>query len=393
MRKSLTLFMILFVLWGCGKNSETAEEAYIPVKTAKVKRVNDNVTVSAGGSITSQDAPVKLSFLASGRVSRIIPAEGDFVRRGDLIAEIDAADYILALQRAQAQRDMALAASEKAESSVRPEQLEQARIAYERAKDEHARMKMLYDSGSLAPNDYLKFRAAYESAENQYEMAKNGGQKEDKKQAAAALKQAEAALASALKSLNDTKLYALSDGYVSKRFIAAGETVSSGYPVVETVRLDPVDVSAGVPEKDIRLISTGQTVKVRLAGIPGQVFEGRVRVVNVSADPATRTYLVKTEVHNPDRLLKIGMAADISVSTDERADMLTVPLNAVVRDAQGAPAVFAVKENRAYAVRVETGRLYNTDIEIKSGLTGDETIVTAGQERLRDGNSVKTAAE
>lgn len=181
MRKSLTLFMILFVLWGCGKNSETAEEAYIPVKTAKVKRVNDNVTVSAGGSITSQDAPVKLSFLVSGRVSRIIPAEGDFVRSGDLIAEIDAADYILALQRAQAQRDMALAASEKAESSVRPEQLEQARIAYERAKDEHTRMKMLYDSGSLAPNDYLKFRAAYESAENQYEMAKNGGQKEDKK--------------------------------------------------------------------------------------------------------------------------------------------------------------------------------------------------------------------
>jgi multidrug efflux pump subunit AcrA (membrane-fusion protein) len=70
-----------------------------------------------------------------------------------------------------------------------------------------------------------------------------------------------------------------------------------------------------------------------------------------------------------------------------------VPLNSVVRDTQGAPAVFVLKENRAYAQKVETGRLYNTDIEIKNGLKGDELIITAGQERLRDGAAIKPAAE
>ncbi|QAR33686.1 efflux RND transporter periplasmic adaptor subunit [Geovibrio thiophilus] len=393
MEKSLTLLMILFVLWGCGDKRETDNETYIPVKTAEVTHVNDNLTVSAGGAVTSQDAPAKLSFLVSGRVMRIVPGEGEFVRRGELIAELDPTDYRLAVQRAEAQAEMAKAAYEKADSPVRPEQLEQARIACERAKDEHARMKTLYDSGSLAPNDYLKFRAAYESAERQYEMAKNGGQKEDKQQAKAALRQAEAALSSVRKSLGDTKLYAVSDGYMSKRFVSEGETVSAGSPVAEIVKLDPVDVSAGVPEKDIRLLEAGQVAEVRLAALPEQVFEGIVRLVNVSADPATRTYLVKIEVQNPRKLLKIGMAADVSVKTSERADMLTVPLNTIVRDAQGAPAVFVVKENRAYAVKVETGRLYKTSIEIKNGLKGDETIVSAGQERLRDGNGVKPAAE
>jgi multidrug efflux pump subunit AcrA (membrane-fusion protein) len=393
MKKSLTILIILAVLWGCGSNKKAVEENSIPVKTTAVNMVDDHLRVSAGGTVTSQDSPSKLSFLVAGRVVRIVPDEGDFVKKGSLIAELDPADYIISVRRAQAQADMAKAAFEKADRPVRSEQLEQARIAYERSKDEHSRMKMLYDAGSLAPNDYLKFKAAYESAERQYEMAQTGGQKEDKQQAAAAYRQAQAALAYEQKRLNDTKLYAVNDGYVSKRFIAEGETVSSGYPVVETVCLDPVDVSSGVPEKDIRFIKTGQKAEISISALPDKVFEGRVRVVNVSADPATRTYLVKIEVSNPDGLLKIGMAADVAVVADEKTKMLTVPLNSVVRDTQGAPAVFVFKENRAYAQKVETGRLYNTDIEIKSGLKGDELIITAGQERLRDGAAVKPAAE
>ncbi len=102
------------------------------------------------------------------------------VRKGQVLARIDPTDFTLSVKGAAAQVASAQAALEKAMHSARPELLEQARIGYERAEDEYRRMKMLYDSKSLAPNDFQKFKAAYEHAKQEYEQAKAGGQKEDK---------------------------------------------------------------------------------------------------------------------------------------------------------------------------------------------------------------------
>lgn len=395
MKKTLLLLTAILTLSGCGEKKEQTEAPPVPVKTEAVGKISGSMIIKAGGTVTSQDAPSRVSFNVSGRIQEFVPREGDFVNKGSLIAVIDPEDYVLAVQRAQAQADMAEAAFEKASNPVRPEQLEQARIAFERAGDEHSRMKMLYDSGSLAPNDYLKYKAMYESAQQQYETAQNGAQAEDKKQAEAAFKQAQTILATARKGLNDTRLKAPVSGYISQRFAETGETVAAGHPVAEIVRLDKVDISAGIPEKDIRHIAKDTKAAVRTAALPDQAFEGRVRVVNVSADPATRTYLAKIEVDNPDLLLKIGMAANVEIESPETADMLTVPVRALVRDMQGASAVFVYypAEKRAYSVKVETGRFYGQNIEITSGLSGGETIIVSGQERLRDGVAVNPVAD
>jgi multidrug efflux pump subunit AcrA (membrane-fusion protein) len=393
--RQLLLFAILVLgLCSCSGNKTQKEPTPVSVKTEKVNKINGNMIIKAGGTVTAQDAPSKVSFTISGRIIAFNPREGDYVNKGDTIAVLDSEDYQLAFTRAEAQAEVAEAVFEKASGSARPEELERAKIAYERADDEHRRMKMLYDSGSLAPNDYLKFKAMYDSALQQYEIAKNGAQAEDKKQAEATLKQAKALRDTARKSLNDTRLKAPISGYISKRFAEKGETVAAGQPIVEIVRLDKVDVSAGVPEKDIRHIVKDGKATVRISAL-NKNFEGRVRVVNVSAEPSTRTYLTKIELDNPEQLLKIGMAANVEIESPEAIDVMTVPVTALVSDLQGATAVFVYypSENRVYSIKVETGRFFDQSIEITKGLKGDEEIVVAGQSRLRDGVLVNISAE
>jgi RND family efflux transporter MFP subunit len=254
-------------------------------------------------------------------------------------------------------------------------------------------MKMMYDSNSLAPNDYEKFRAAYETTKQAYEQAKAGGQKEDKELSRAAYNEADARLQVAAKALSDATLVAPIDGYVDMRGIEPGETASPGRAVFRIVRLDPIEVNVGVPETDIHLVRVGQKAVVTLPALPGQSFEGTIRIINVAADPGTRTYMTRISLPNPGHVLKIGMVAEANIACDCKISMMTVPGEAIVRDDQGATMVFVhfPEQRRAYSKRVKIGAFRGTEVEIKEGLSGNESIVIAGQDYLRDGMPVTIA--
>jgi RND family efflux transporter MFP subunit len=309
------------------------------------------------GTVNTPNSPVSASFLVSGKVIFVGPREGDHVKRGQILASIDPTDYQLDLAAAKAQT-------------------ERAGVEYKRAEDEHRRMKMLYDSNSLAPNDYEKFKAAYESAEQQYDQS----------------------LASeklSRKRLTDATLYAPTSGFISKRSIEPGDTASTGRPVFEIVQMDPVEVNVGVPETDVHLVRIGQKAAITVPALPGKSFEGTVRIINVSADPNTRTYMTRITVANPENILRVGMVAEATIRGDRTVSMVTLPGDAVVRDPQGATQVYVYypDQKRVYAKRVEIGTTVNRDIEIKSGLSGDEWIVLAGQTRLRDGSVVSASQQ
>jgi RND family efflux transporter MFP subunit len=236
-------------------------------------------------------------------------------------------------------------------------------------------MKMLYDSKSLAPNDYLKFKAAFDSAVQQYE-------------------QAVASEKLSRKRLTDATLYAPTSGHIAKRLIEPGDTAAQGHPVFEIVQMDPVEVNVGVPETDVTLVRIGQKAEITVPALPGKSFEGTVRIINVSADPNTRTYMTRITVANPEHLLRVGMVAEAAIRGDRAVSMVTLPGDAVVRDPQGATQVYVYypDQKRVYTKRVEVGAVINRDIEIKSGLSGNELIVLGGQTRLRNG-SVVSATE
>ncbi len=365
----------------------------VPVVIGKVQRVESNQTIFASGSLVSPDAPSTPTFLVSGKVILVGPREGEYVRKGQLLAQIDPTDFRLQSKIAEAQKESARAALEKAMNPARPELLEQARVAYERAEDEHRRMKMLYDSKSLAPNDFQKFKAAYETAKQQYEQAKVGAQKEDKQLSRAAYDQADAQVQVAAKALSDATLYAPVSGYISKKLIETGDTASAGRPVFEIVQLDTVEVNVGVPETDIHLVKIGQKVSITIPALPNQSFQGTVRIINVSADPGTRTYMTRIRVPNPEHVLRIGMVAEAKIAGDQKLSMMTLPGEAIVCDDQGATMVFVYfpEQQRVYSKRVKIGAFRGTEVEIQEGLSGDESIVIAGQDHLLDGMPVTIA--
>jgi RND family efflux transporter MFP subunit len=394
-RKLAVAIALAAILGACASRpAGSPAPAPVPVKVGHAHHIQTPATVSVSGSVVSPENPSNAAFLVSGKAIAVGPREGDYVKRGQVLAQIDPTDYSLGVRAAAAQTAAAQAVLQKAESPVRPEVLEQARVAYERAQDEYQRMKQVYEAKSLPPNDFQKFKAAYEVSRQQYEQARAGGQKEDRAQARAAFDQAAAAEAIARKHLADATLTAPVEGFVANRAVEVGDMASAGRPVFQIVQLDPVEISVGVPETDIHLVRNGQTATVQIPALPGDTFQGVVRVINVAADPSTRTYMVRIAVPNPKHALRIGMIAEARIRGDRQLDLMTVPGDAIVHDPQGASVVFVYfpDQGRVYSRRVEVGTVYGTEVEIKNGLFAAESLVLAGQNKLRDG-SVVTAME
>ncbi len=373
---------------------ESNSEA-VPVTVGRVQHIQERETISVSGTISTQNSPASVSFLVSGKVVFVGPREGEFVKKGQVLARIDPTDFNLSIKGVAAQAASAQAAMDKALHSARPELLEQARISFERAEDEYRRMKILYDAKSLAPNDFQKYKAAYEHAKQDYEQAKAGGQREDKALAKASYNQAAANLEVARKALSDATLCAPLSGYIAKRSIEPGDTAAPGRPVFEIVQMDPVEVNVGVPETDVHLVRIGQKADITVPALPGKSFKGTVRVINVSADPSTRTYMTRVIVANPEHSLRVGMVAEATIRGDHMVSMVTFPGDAVVRDPQGATQVYVYYpgQKRVYAKRVAIGAAVNRNVEIKSGLSGNELIVLAGQTKLRNGLTVSATEQ
>jgi multidrug efflux pump subunit AcrA (membrane-fusion protein) len=395
-----TLFVVVFALSlsGCARQSASADRAQpdpIAVRVATPKHVRVPAEVVVSGTVETPSAPTSIGFLVSGKVIRVGPREGDFVKAGEVLAVIDPADYQFAVEAAVAQSALARAQNEKASVSARPEVVEQARANLSQAEDEFRRMKTLYEKKSLAPNDFKKYETAFTNAQQQYAQAKEGAQQEDKAAAKATLEQAEAAEHVAQKRLSDSTLIAPVNGFVSKRNIEVGAMASPGTSVFTIVELDAVEIQVGVPETDVRLVRRGQQAIVTASARPGMSFSGKVRLVNVSAEPQTRTYMVRITVPNPKGALLVGMIAEARILGSQTLDVLTLPGQSLVRDAQGAPQVFVYfpNEKRVYARRVTPGGVMGRDVQIIDGVKDSDSIVVAGQQLVREGSVVRAKEE
>jgi RND family efflux transporter MFP subunit len=350
------LLGLIISLTACSRDtSKQAKSDPVPVIVEKVQRVQEHETIFVSGIVSTPDSPAEVSFLVSGKVIFVGPREGEYVKKGQLLASLDPTDYRLALSASAAK-------------------VEQARVAFLRAEDEYGRMKFLYESKSLAANDFEKFKAAFDGTRHKLEEAI-----------------AEEGLSR--KHLSDATLHAPISGYISKRLIETGYTASASRPVFEIVQLDTVEANIGVPETDVHLVRIGQKVSITFPALPKQSFQGTVRIINVSADPGTRTYMTRIRVPNPGHVIRIGMVAEARIVGDRKISMMTLPGEAIVRDDQGATMVFVYfpEQQRVYRKRVKIGAFRGTEVEIKEGLSGDESIVIAGQDHLRDGMPVTIA--
>ena len=323
-----------------------------PITVDTVRRITKDRIIPVSGQVVSPGSPTLAAFLVSGKVLEAIPREGDWVEQGQRLAAIDPTDYHLASNAAAAQAA-------------------EARIALDQAADEYKRMHFLLERKSLAPNDFEKFKTARALA----------GARLDQARANAAIMQ---------KRLADTTLDAPVAGFIIRRLVEPGQMVAAGVPAFEIIRLDPVEIQVGVPETDIDLVQVGQPARVGVPALGGAVFSGTVQVVNVGADMGTRTYMTRIRVPNPDHRLKLGMVAKAEIQIAQKIETMTLPVAAIVTDHQGATLVFVYypEQQHVYSTRVTIGSVIGQAVEITAGLSGDERVVVAGQDRLRDGAAV-----
>jgi RND family efflux transporter MFP subunit len=383
----------LTILTSCVRETQAASEpSVVPVQVRTPAVVERAESVTASGSVEGSET-ADVAFLVAGKVARVLVEEGQQVSKGQLLAEIEPTDYRNAFNAATAQKEAALSVEQKADAGLRKQELEQARIDYDRWADEYKRMKFLVERKSLPPNDFQKIEAAYNASKERYEMAQEGTRKEDRATATAQVHAADAQASEEGKRLNDTRLLAPISGSISMRRVDPGQTVAAGMAVFSIVDLNPVKVRVGVPEAEIGKVHQGATAEISVPSLDGRRFAGKVGIIGVAAEPTSRTYTVKILVPNPGPVLLAGMVAEARILGPAKIKSLTIPGEAVVPDPQGAPNVFVycADRNRVYGRRVEVGSPVGSEVEIRSGLSASEQVVVAGQQKVREGSLVQIA--
>lgn len=294
----------------------------------------DTERIELSGTVEGRE--VDLAFQVSGRIAGLRVDEGNAVAAGQLVAELDARDYELALRNASAQMEAARAALAALQAGTRVQELRvaEAQLARAQADLDYARVefKRIADlvSRKLAPQDQLDQAqqrqnialAGVEQARQNLALLREGPRPEDIDQAAATLRARQAAVEIARRQLDYTQLRSPVAGVVSVRLAEAGEVVSPGKVVLRIAELARPWVRVYLNEADLTRVRLGQPAEVRVDGLPGKILNGRLAFISPDAEFTPKTvetralrvdlvYRVKVEVDNPDGALKLGQPADV----------------------------------------------------------------------------------
>jgi HlyD family secretion protein len=279
---------------------------------------------------------VDLAFQVGGRIARLAADEGRSVQAGHVLAELDAADLRLAAEGARAQAEAAARALASLKAGARPQELRVARAALAQAQadrrladDQVERTRQLVAQDFLSQDQMDRTRTAadaaaarVEQAQAQLALLQAGARQEDVERAAAEAVAARAVAELAERQLGHVSLTSPVDGVVSVRLAEAGQVVAAGQPVLRVAELTRPWVRAYLPGPALPRVTLGQPAEVRVDGLPGRTFAGRLSFISPQAEFTPKTvetralrvdlvYRVTVDVEDPDGLLKIGMPADV----------------------------------------------------------------------------------
>ena len=370
------LLLCLGILFGTGcaeQETSPTVESIRPVRFAKVVKTGGVATNTfSGTSQSSKEA--KLSFKVSGTLNRLSVKVGDKVRKGQVIASIDAVDYSIDYDRAVAQL-------KNAETQIKSAQTQRVTT-----KSTYERVEKLYENNSVPLSEYEQAKASYEAAESQYEAAEA--------QVVAYRKQVEAAK----NQVSYARLTAPFSGIITQVMGEENELVGSGNVVAVISAETQPEVRVGVPEAFISKIRQGQKVDIIFSILPNQTFKGTVSEVAFSSSEAS-TYPVIVQIDQPSADIRPGMATNVtfSIGTAKRESaVLVAPAKAIGEGPDGYFAFLLEPLGETYTVKkagVQIGTLLPGGFEIKAGLEEGQLVATAGLQSLLDGMKVKLLEE
>lgn len=338
--KILIIFFSLAFI-GCEQAQEDVKsenDELIVIKTSKSTQASYvNVRSFAGTFFANREANLGASI--PGKVEKFNYNPGDFVQKGDVLAEMSA------------------------------EMLTQAIIEYEALLKNYQRIARLREKGSISEMEYDNIRAKLEASEAKTKMIKN-----------------------------NTSITAPFSGVIVEYLVEEGENyffnfnLKPGYShtsgILRLMQLNPLKVVIEVNENDLRYIQEGTKVRVTCPSLNSETISGRVNYIKPILSTTTRTAKVEITVSNPHNHIMPGMYANVTFESDEITGV-KIPLNAIYRQ-PGTPEdfVFVIKNNTANRIKVNRVKTIGEMVFVE-GLEPNLVVATEGKNRLLEGSTVK----
>lgn len=315
------------------------KEASVPVRTMDVAPRSMPDTLRLPGRIEPAN-DVLLSAEKPGPIVMLGADEGDSVTAGQVLLRVDDRTWKAILERAQVEKRDA-----------------------ERDRERWAELKK---AGAVSESDF-------DAIDRRLRLA------------TAAVEEAQA-------QMDHCEIRSPIAGVVEERSVEVGEHVGEGTPCFRIVDATRVKILIDIPEKDVRYIAPGRKVELRVPALEGRIFTGEVAFVSSAAAAQSNSFRTELTAGNPDGLLRGGMLVEAEIVRRVRADIIVVPLAAVV-PRRGEHVVFTVREGRALRHTVKIDSIAGQEAALSAGLEAGEKLVIDGQRLLSDGAGVEVRNE
>ena len=322
------------VAGGGGHRSQRPDRCVL-VEVVDARLGDVTVTVEAVGTAQANEA-VTITSKVTGIVSKIRFKEGQRVKAGTVLVEMDALQLRAELDEMRAERENAERIYERSRKLLVKRNVAQARVDELSAQLAAAQARVRADEAKLA--DYV-IRAPF-------------------------------------------------SGRLGLRRISVGALISPGFEITTLDDTSRIKIDFRVPESALAYVARGQAVSARSAAYPGRIFEGRVTTVGSRVDPATRSVEARAEFANKDDALRPGMFLTSTLTTATRKDAVLIPEEAVVSTADGH-FVFTVVDGKVAKRKVVLGAYVFGEVEALSGLEAGTAVVVGGVQKVRHGTRVK----
>ncbi|ATW27667.1 efflux RND transporter periplasmic adaptor subunit [Candidatus Formimonas warabiya] len=337
-------------------NSKTEKMVLPPplVKTLHITAADKDSEYSYSGEVRSRYESI-LAFQVGGKIIKKNVEVGDTVKQGTVLMELDARDI-----------EQAVKNSANLVSS--------AESKYKLAQDNLKRIEQLYQ-------DQVITQADYDTYENSYETSK------------AALEQANALYTQSINQLGYCKLHADKSGVIGSIDAEEGQIVAAGQKIVTLVQNKELEVEINVPENRIVKVKKAKEITVGFWALPDVKIKGVLGEVSPLADTSSRTYKVRIGLVDPSPNIQLGMSSTVWINENDHSnERIWIPLGAVYQQGS-SPAVWIVKENAVSLKNITIGDFSGDQVAVSTGLKEGDVIVTAGVNRLREGQDVRVGGE
>jgi len=340
-RAGTAAFACVLLLSACQQGNEVPEEQTeedetppVPVETSAPVR-GDIFATYTGTAPIEAFAEADVIAKVDGEVRELHVEEGDMVSKDQVLATLDGDRLRLELSESQAR--------------------------LKKMQRDFQRNQELQEKGLISEGDFEKIQYDLEALEASYNLASL--------------------------ELDYTQIRAPIEGVVSERYLKLGNTIKTGDPVFRVTSFDPLVAYMFVPEREFRQITTGQPVLIEIDALPGPPVAASVTRVSPIVDPDTGTFKITIEMRGAKQTIKPGMFGRMSIVYDRHDDVLQVPRSAII-ETVNETSVFVVEDEIGIRKPVETGFSSNGMVEITSGLTDGESVITVGHVGLKNEASV-----